>query len=568
MNPLIDPLMRFANQAGLELLVWSWQALVLLVCVWVGLALFRVKTPSLRQHIWLISLLAVLTLPLLPRLIPKSTLAQERPWKGTALSYATELPRLVIIPASDAGNPPVTEHIAGTVPPKKHWLSRVLPAAFCLWIAGALITLLRSARGYTRLRRASKHAAQTTAEELGIALGLPRAVSLKLSAEVRSPVLIGIRHPVILLPQDLAEWTSVEEREAMIAHELAHVARLDHMTNLVPIALNVIFFFHSLARYACRQFCLEREIACDDRVIDRGADAAMYAESLVKAAERSVKGKLEDVASYSLHQPAFFTSKQALERRIEMVLNTKRVRVLARGWRYLILPALLIIALAGVLVNSKPTTAQQLQKQLDNRAASLQKAPEDASGQPKLLLRQASRKNRKGDEPPPPPPPPPKSPVATGVPGGVPGGMPPPKPSPKSLNDSGIVRKMRQEDTNDKNIVMALLRECNEALLRRDIDFFERVLADDYQGIGNNGEVSSKGEDIAEIKHLKVKITKFDMDDLRLKGDDSSMIATFLHTYYFEDGGKEKIVQYRTTVNFLKRQGGWQIVGWHQSLKH
>jgi bla regulator protein blaR1 len=90
-------------------------------------------------------------------------------------------------------------------------------------------------------------------------------------------------HPVILLPEDLVEWTSMEEREAMIAHELAHVARFDHYTNLLPIALKVIFFFHPLVRYACRQFCLERDMAYDDRVIGQGADATIYAESLVKA---------------------------------------------------------------------------------------------------------------------------------------------------------------------------------------------------------------------------------------------------------------------------------------------
>jgi beta-lactamase regulating signal transducer with metallopeptidase domain len=370
MNLSIESLLRVTDQAAMDLLVWSWQALVLLVCVWAGLRLFRVKMPALRQQIWLISMLAVLALPLLPPLLPTSALPQQQHWKGTTMSYAAELPRLVIVPAA-AARIPLSNYKAGTLAPKKHWLSKILPAAFCLWVAGAIFALLRSARGYMRLRRASRHACSTTPEELGSALEFPQSVSLSLSADVRSPVLLGLRHPVILLPQDLAEWTTAEEREAMIAHELAHVARFDQFTNLIPLLLNVIFFFHPLVRYGCRQFCLEREMACDDRVIGQGADAAMYAESLVKAAERSVKGKLEDLASYRLHQPAFFTSKQALERRIEMVLNTDRVRVLARGWRYLILPALLIVALTWMLVPNRPATAQQLQKQLDDAAASV-----------------------------------------------------------------------------------------------------------------------------------------------------------------------------------------------------
>jgi beta-lactamase regulating signal transducer with metallopeptidase domain len=725
MNPLIESLLGFADQASLHLLVWSWQAVVLLASVWAGLKLFRVKVPWLRQQIWMIGLLAVLTLPLWPRLLPISASSQQQPWKESPLSYAAELPRMVIVPAVEARLPVAPHYEAGSAAPKRDWLSKILPGAFCLWFAGALLALLGSARGYRRLRRASRRARPTTAEEMGIGLEFPRSVSLNLSAEVRSPVLVGLWHPVILLPDDLAEWTSVEEREAMIAHELAHLARLDHYTNLLPIALKVIFFFHPLVRYGCRQFCLEREMACDDRVIDHGTDAAMYAESLVKAAERGVKGKLEDLASDSLRQPAFFTSKQTLERRIEMVLNTDRVRVLARGWRYLILPAVLIFTLAVLLVPDRPANAQQLQKQLDDAASSVKdgslkellskymadtaaydnlvktvlsqsdgqlreqalrqlvespqewataalgeiydktrdpglrsslighlgqqrassklldlaiKEPntelrqqavqrllemegDDRAGalielyasvheravresiirrlgqrgdirglaivgdiekggtnDPALLQlngqqlkwmatnhessdtrrkalewlemrrRQASGRDRNSKDDPPPPPP------------------PPPQPSPVSLNDSAVVATMLQQDPSDDNIVKALMRESIDAYFRRDTDFFERTYADDYQGIGVFGEILTKGQVIAEIKHPRMKVTKFEIDDLRLKGEGNSMLATYIGTAYYEEDGKEKILRLRYTDNLVKRRGIWQWIGGHATL--
>jgi beta-lactamase regulating signal transducer with metallopeptidase domain/ketosteroid isomerase-like protein len=546
-------------------------------------------------------MLAVLALPLWPSLFPKSALPEQQPWKRTALSYAAELPRMVIVPAADA-RLPVASYKAGSAAPIKDWVSRILPGAFCLWIAGALIVLFRSLRGYRRLRRASRHGAPTTAEELGIALELPQSVSLSLSAEVRSPVLLGLRHPVILLPQDLADWTSVEEREAMIAHELAHVARLDHWTNLLPLVLKVIFFFHPLVRYACQQFCLEREMACDDRVIDHGADAVLYAESLVKAAERSVKGKLDDLASHSLHQPAFFTSKQALERRIEMVLNTDRVRVLARGWRYLILPAVLILTLAGLLVPDRRAAAQQLQKGLDKTAAlvkntnlsvPVQKSETanclachiSAHGptgelvtfkhsehlqqslkcsdchsstmlkQSEFLLktaelkRQDSGKDWNGHDDPPPPPQPSKTTL-----------------TPQYLNDAVAAGEMLQGDQSDTNLVKALIHDSVDAYFKRDIAFIERTMADDFQGIGIFGEVVSKGEVIAEIKHPRIKITKFEIDDLRLKGEGNSMIATYIGTAYYEEDGQEKIVRLRYTDNLVKRQGSWQWIGSHVSL--
>jgi beta-lactamase regulating signal transducer with metallopeptidase domain len=551
MNRSIETLFAFADRAGLELVVWSWQALVILVCVWAGLRLFRVRTPALRHQIWFISLLAVLTLPLWPLVLPKSSLPHEHTWKSPALSYAAELPRLVIVPTALVHGPSLTQDAARPSVPNRQWLVVVLPGIFCLWIVGALIAFFRSGRGYIRLVRASRHACPVTPAELGSSVRLPGPVSLSLSTDVSSPLLLGLRLPLILLPHDLADWTSTEERDVMIAHELEHLARFDHFTNLLPNTLNPLFFFHPLVRYACRQLCLEREMACDDRVIGHGADATMYAESLVKAAERSLKGKLDDLSSYSFHQPAFFTTKQALERRIEMILNTDRVRLLARGWRYLILPALLIFALAGVLVPDRPATAQQLQKKLDN--VELRQMAQEM-----LTMRQSQasiKKQNRRDEPPPPPPPPPKR-------------------STSSLSDLTAAAKKLRQGPSDQNQVAALLRESNDAALRHDTEFFERVLADDYQGIGIKGEVVNKAQVITQVKHPfineethhEVNISKIDLDELRLMGEGNSIVATYISTVYYEEDGKKGTVQFRNTDNFIKRQGEWQFVRSHASM--
>ncbi len=113
-------------------------------------------------------------------------------------------------------------------------------------------------------------------------------VRLGLSDEIDSPLLWGVFRLTILLPADIAEWTTPNERSAMIQHELAHVERLDPFVNLFQAALRVVFFFHPLVRFGCRQLSLERELACDDRVVALGANAKTYAEGLLKVAERSL----------------------------------------------------------------------------------------------------------------------------------------------------------------------------------------------------------------------------------------------------------------------------------------
>jgi beta-lactamase regulating signal transducer with metallopeptidase domain len=188
MNALPDWLIATAGQIAAALLVWSWQALALLACVW------------FRTFVW--------------------------------------------------------------------------AAIFLIWAAGALVALVRLWRRLSALRQMRANARPVSPAELDCADCQPElliaGVGLGLSAEINSPVLLGVRRLMILLPADIVDWTSAGERQAMIRHELAHVERRDHWINLLPALLNVIFFFHPLVRYACRQLGLERELACDDRVVSLG----------------------------------------------------------------------------------------------------------------------------------------------------------------------------------------------------------------------------------------------------------------------------------------------------------
>jgi hypothetical protein len=105
-------------------------------------------------------------------------------------------------------------------------------------------------------------------------------------------------------------------------------------------------------RYACRQLSLEREMACDDRVVASGVAAEVYAAGVLKAAERSV---ITAGAASGAHQLAIFGARQILERRLEMILNTDRARTIAHQWRYLVLP-IAIIAAAGFLLIPRQST--------------------------------------------------------------------------------------------------------------------------------------------------------------------------------------------------------------------
>jgi beta-lactamase regulating signal transducer with metallopeptidase domain len=147
--------------------------------------------------------------------------------------------------------------------------------------------------------------------------GVKRGVSLRMSPAIASPVLLGFVHPVILVsPQD-----TPEELKQVLRHELAHVARRDDWANLFQQFIQAILFFHPAVWWISRRLSLEREIACDDHVLQQGSNARSYALLLTNLA-----GRMQ--ASVALPQlaPGVSNKTSQLKQRIAMLLDTKRNR--------------------------------------------------------------------------------------------------------------------------------------------------------------------------------------------------------------------------------------------------
>src|SRR5262245_12501597 len=231
MNALTNPFVTASAKAAGWLLVWSWQAAVLLACVWAGLKIFRVKSPALRHQVWLFALIAVAAMPILSGVVQNLPLPQP---SNRALSYAVELPRIVV--TTDAA--PVVQNLSPAVnaePSTKQPI--ILSLSFVLWLVGVCAFVLKAAINGASLRRLRNAARLASLADLECdecdceALRAGKA-RLALSDEIRSPILLGVARPMIVFPADIAAWTSPAERSAMLRHELAHVARHDHHVKL------------------------------------------------------------------------------------------------------------------------------------------------------------------------------------------------------------------------------------------------------------------------------------------------------------------------------------------------
>jgi len=223
----------------------------------------RSASAAARHLIWSIGLAAALVLPLLQWLLPDWNLA--------------------ILPVRQSAT------VSGSAPAATgtHGLTGGL---VWIWLAGAAATLAVFLVGCLRVRWIARAATPldhgpwaALLIRLSGEIGLSRRVRLLRGPEATMPMMWGVLRPTILLPREADGWCPALQRDVML-HELAHVQRHDCLTQMVARLTCALHWFDPLAWLAARRIRLERERACDDRVIDGGSSPCDYAEHLLAVA--------------------------------------------------------------------------------------------------------------------------------------------------------------------------------------------------------------------------------------------------------------------------------------------
>ncbi len=114
------------------------------------------------------------------------------------------------------------------------------------------------------------------ARALGLALVPPAAESEMISV----PVTLGVLRPAILLPSGWREWDDTK-LDAVIAHEMSHVARRDTLTQRLSLLHCAIFWFSPLAWWLNRHLADLAEQASDEAALSCGTDRKAYARTLL-----------------------------------------------------------------------------------------------------------------------------------------------------------------------------------------------------------------------------------------------------------------------------------------------
>lgn len=156
------------------------------------------------------------------------------------------------------------------------WLFAAGVAARVLWVIAGLSRL----RG---LRNAGIALYNSEYEEIQRRLGT--SAEFRAVPGLAQPVTFGLRRPVVLLPEDLAE--SIGLRRAVVTHELIHVQRRDWLSVLAEEALRAVFWFHPAIWWLTSRVRLAREEFTDHLAVLATGSRRAYMEALIAFAERS-----------------------------------------------------------------------------------------------------------------------------------------------------------------------------------------------------------------------------------------------------------------------------------------
>jgi uncharacterized protein involved in exopolysaccharide biosynthesis/Zn-dependent protease with chaperone function len=186
-----------------------------------------------------------------------------------------------------------------------HWgtdfFTQVAPLLTTVWLLGVAFFSARLTRGCwgvrnirTRANEPVEAAWMEMLNDLRRRLGVSRPVRLLKSGLVEVPTVIGWLRPVILLPAVSLTGLTPGQLEALLAHELAHVRRLDYLVNTFQCLVETLMFYHPVAWWISRYVREERENCCDDLVIMVCGDRLAYARAL--ATMEGLRGELPELA--------------------------------------------------------------------------------------------------------------------------------------------------------------------------------------------------------------------------------------------------------------------------------
>ena len=216
-----------------------------------------------------------------------------------------------------------TIHAAQAILSESPSLAAIVPWLAPFWITGVSLIYLRRVADSLSIRRLRTRGVcsaperwQSEVARLGAQLRISRPVVLLESCLTDVPVVLGHLRPLILMPIGLLAALPLEQIEAILLHELAHIRRHDYLMNMLQRLVEGLFFYHPGVWWISRIMRCERENLCDDVVVSISGNAHGYASALAALEEHR----------QSIVQPAVAATGGSVVKRIRRLLYPARTK--------------------------------------------------------------------------------------------------------------------------------------------------------------------------------------------------------------------------------------------------
>jgi hypothetical protein len=305
--------------------------------VWIGLNLLRVRNPHVHMTSWAMVLIASLSMPLLMHWMTVTITLEPSAVPTLEKLWPSEIP----LPEPSMPEPSIQSdlRIPGVAGGGKEEAINWWGLAAAIYSLVSSVLLLRLALGVYltwRLVRAAKPIREPWAANSNV----------RVSNVIGGPVTFG---STILLPPQCVEW-DLRKRQAVLAHEGAHVGNLDFYLLLLASLNRAVFWFSPFAWWQLVRLAELAEIISDARALEVLDDRLSYAEMLL-----DLMGGVHRMPA-GLEMARACTIRARIERILSATIAPAKV-----GWRKrfgitaAILPAVIISA-GTVAYNTRPVS--------------------------------------------------------------------------------------------------------------------------------------------------------------------------------------------------------------------
>ena len=193
-------------------------------------------------------------------------------------------------------------------------------------------------------------------EQCHLLLGV-KPVRILLSLEGKGPATLGIRNPVLVLPEWFLSQASEDEISSALCHELAHIRRHDFLLNVIYEVFLLPIAFHPAAALIKARIDQTRELTCDEIAAECLSTRTQYAHSLLSIAQSMAANQRPATVGYAL---GLFDTN-TLEDRIMNVLAKaspiRKTRAQASAIATLVLLLVTFLGLSGFSIQvGQPTS--------------------------------------------------------------------------------------------------------------------------------------------------------------------------------------------------------------------